>query len=73
MLSIIKENLDIHRSIVCVLICEVAGLIGGIPTFPAITGWYATLQKPWFTPPDWVFAPAWKTLYFLMELALAII
>jgi len=35
----------------------------------AIPTWYATLQKPAFTPPNWLFAPAWVTLYLLMGIS----
>lgn len=49
--------------------CEGAGLAGGIFTAGAISTWYATLQKPSFTPPNWLFAPAWTTLYLLMAIA----
>ncbi|MBB3590899.1 tryptophan-rich sensory protein [Rhizobium sp. BK529] len=31
--------------------------------------WYDTLAKPWFTPPNWLFGPAWTILYFLIGIA----
>ena len=42
---------------------------GSIVTVPKVVTWYATLTKPWFTPPDWLFAPVWTVLYAAMALA----
>jgi len=33
--------------------------------------WYASLAKPSFTPPDWVFPLVWTLLYFLIAYAAA--
>ncbi len=60
---------DIAKLVISVVLCEVAGLIGAIFTTSAIPGWYGALQKPWFTPPNWLFAFAWTTLYLLMGIA----
>ncbi len=32
-------------------------------------GWYESLNKPSWTPPNWVFPVTWTTLYILMSLA----
>ncbi len=61
-----------QKIIISIVVAEAAGLIGSIFTFPAITEWYATLVKPWFTPPAWVFGPAWTILYALMGAAAAL-
>ena len=60
---------DIYRLVVSIVACQCAGLIGSIFTRSAIPTWYATLQKPSFTPPNWLFAPAWVTLYVLMGIS----
>jgi translocator protein len=51
-----------------VLCFAVAG-IGGRWTAPEIKGWYGTLRRPAFAPPNWVFGPVWTLLYALMALA----
>ena len=55
------------------LICLLAGGLGTIFTISAIPTWYATLIKPPFSPPNWLFGPVWTVLYLLMGIALYMI
>lgn len=55
------------------IIPQVAGFLGSLFTTPAIPTWYATIPKPSFTPPSWVFAPVWTTLFVLMGIALFLV
>ena len=43
--------------------------LGAMVSATSIETWYAGLAKPWFTPPDEVFAPVWTVLYVLMAFA----
>lgn len=46
-----------------------ASAIGSAVTAPRIDDWYATLAKPSFNPPDWIFAPVWTALFVAMAIA----
>lgn len=47
----------------------IIGYLGSYFTMPQVTGWYLTLEKPWFSPPNWIFAPVWTILYILMGIS----
>lgn len=64
---------DPYKLIVSVVGCELVGILGTPFTLSAIPTWYATLEKPFFAPPNWVFGPAWTILYFLMGVAFYLI
>ena len=59
--------------VIAILICEGVGALAGIATQSSVNTWYPTLAKPSFTPPDWLFAPVWITLYAMMGVAAALI
>ncbi len=52
-----------------ILIAQLAGGIGSLFTFSAIPTWYAYLNKPFFSPPNWLFGPVWTLLYNFMGIA----
>lgn len=56
-----------------ILLPQLVGTVGALFTFPSIAGWYTLLDKPIFTPPDWVFGPVWSTLYVLMGISLFLV
>lgn len=56
-----------------VLGSEIIGNIGSLATFSQITTWYATLNKPSFQPPNWLFGPVWTILFALMGISLYLI
>jgi len=66
----VSKTQDIFRLLVTVAVCQFAGVVGSIFTIPAIPTWYASLSKPSFNPPSWVFAPVWVTLFTLMGMSL---
>jgi tryptophan-rich sensory protein len=55
------------------LITLAVGGVAGFATASAIGTWYATLNKPFFNPPNWLFAPVWTLLYILMGIALYLV
>lgn len=55
--------------VISVSLCLFVGFAGSIITSPSMPIWYATLQKPIFSPPNWIFAPVWTILYILMGIA----
>lgn len=48
---------------------QCAGIIGSFFTAPSISTWYATLAKPEWNPPSWIFGPVWTLLYTLIGVA----
>lgn len=55
---------------ISIVLCLAIGGVSGYFTSSEIQTWYVTLNKPSFNPPNWIFAPVWTTLYFLMGISL---
>jgi len=58
---------------ICVTLCMIAGFVSGMSTSTGIENWYSTLNKPFFNPPNWIFAPVWTILYLMIGIAAGLI
>lgn len=62
---------NIVRLVVSLAIPLLVGVLGSLfTTADSLNSWYANLNKPPFSPPDWIFGPVWTTLYVLMGIAM---
>jgi tryptophan-rich sensory protein len=64
---------DILRLGISIVLCQLAGFLGSLFTTPAIPTWYKTLNKPFFSPPNWIFSPVWISLFILMGISLFVV
>ena len=64
-----KKKTSLVPLVGSILIAQLAGIIGSVFTYPSISSWYVTLNKPIFTPPNSIFGPVWIILYTLMGVA----
>lgn len=72
MTSRTSESPSPRRWLVLVLLLTLTlgiGYLASLVTLPQIRTWYATLNKPFFTPPNWLFGPVWTLLYVMMAVA----
>lgn len=60
---------NIAKVICAIVVCQLVGVVGSLFTYPSISTWYVSLRKPIFTPPNWLFAPVWITLFTLMGIS----
>jgi len=69
-----KEPIKIFKFISALLVCFGASGLGTVfVTYDSLTNWYNKLQKPFITPPDWLFGPVWTILYLLMAISLFLV
>ena len=59
--------------VIAVAICLSIGFLSSFATQSSVGGWYASLNKPDFNPPNWLFAPVWNFLYITMGTAAGLV
>ncbi|MCU0345237.1 MAG: tryptophan-rich sensory protein [Ignavibacterium sp.] len=63
----------IIKLIISILLPLSVGAIAGMFTSQAVPIWYASLNRPSFSPPNWVFGPVWTSLYILLGISFFLI
>ncbi|CAN5683859.1 TspO/MBR family protein [soil metagenome] len=58
---------------ISILIPLIVGTTAGLFTSKGVNGWYLQANKPFFNPPNWIFAPVWTVLYIMMGVALYLV
>jgi translocator protein len=52
-----------------IIITLAVGMLGGWAVSGSVSGWYTTINRPSWNPPNWVFGPVWTVLYIMMAIA----
>jgi len=60
---------SIFKFITSLFVPLALGFIAGQYTSAAVPTWFASLNKPSFDPPGWIFGPVWTLIYILLGLS----
>jgi tryptophan-rich sensory protein len=67
------NKINWKKLVVAILIPQIVGGVGALFTTPKIASWYSGLEKPFFSPPNWIFGPVWTLLFLLMGISLYLV
>lgn len=55
--------------VVFLVLSFAAAAVGGLSAAGGTNEWYASIERPSWTPPDWLFGPVWTVLYAAIGVA----
>ena len=61
------------KLIISIVVVQLVGITSSLATRSSISGWYLTLTKPVFNPPNWIFGPVWTILYLMIGISLFLV
>lgn len=67
------KSILILKFVVAIVIPLGLGSVAGLVTSEAIPEWYASLNRPSFSPPNWLFGPVWTSIYILLGISLFLV
>ena len=65
--------MNIPKLIISLTLCYFVAFAGSLVTLPSISTWYETLNKPLFSPPNFIFGPVWTILYTFIGVSMYIV
>jgi len=65
----LKSRRGLSLAILAAASVTATSTLGRLITARPVKGWYTTLRKPSFNPPNWAFPVAWTLLFVLMGIA----
>lgn len=64
------KKLNLPKLISSFMLIFFVAMVGSYFTIPSVNIWYVAINKPWFTPPSWLFGPVWTVLYIMIATSL---
>ena len=61
------------KIIISISVCLLVAFLASIATQSSVKTWFLTIEKPFFNPPSWLFAPVWTVLYIMMGISFGLI
>jgi tryptophan-rich sensory protein len=65
----VSRRRDVLGLVAFVVLCFGTAALGRAAAATSVRDWYPALNKPPWTPPNWLFGPVWTLLYGMMAVA----